>query len=76
MHEDDGTTIRHSEGAPPATRSVTDVLVGVAAVANTVSIVGPPVAAKIKEAVRPEPKPESPIIQAPPSYSQKTTADQ
>lgn len=72
MHEDDGTAIRQSEGAPPATRSVTDV----AAVANTLSIVGPPVAAKIKEAVRPEPKPESPIIQAPPSYSQKATADQ
>ena len=72
MGEEDGTTIRHAEGDPPIKRSLTDVLVGVAAVANTVSIVGPPVAGKVKEIFQPEPKAESQIIGVPPSYSEKT----
>jgi hypothetical protein len=73
MQEDNGTTIRHTEGESPATRGLTDVLVGVAAAANTAKVVVPPLAGKIKEIFRPEPKPESPIIQVLPSYSQKST---
>lgn len=73
MHEDDGTTIRHTKGEPSLKRGVTDVLVGGAALATTVNIVGPPLVGKAKEIFRPEPKAESPIIEVPPSYGEKTT---